>query len=279
MELINLNGLRRRSMVEWLEWAYQRELPKEGGGADTGVAPGPAGYGNAFGSVTKYGELLAHVQEDRVNRYGLVPLGQDEGPPHPLAVAIGKAVDGLADMDIVRDEDWQPCGDNGPLDLGVHHADVTARAWDLVKRRPLLSLVITHAVLGTRPPCPDVVFKARPVHKNGRPAWFRKTTIAQEGLVGEKHHREIEVDGYNPRARRPYADAYQKTELVPDPAADIAARIERELWGVALFAVGDAVCAAVDGFIDLWATDCPAFDDGGVVLPAVTIVTAPAVNA
>lgn len=219
-----------------LRWAYQDELPKE-----QVVAKGPMGHGVAWDSVSTFGQYLTDIDtEDRRNGYGCVPDVGSASGPHPDAIRIHKAVTGLDDaLQVSMPEDWAPIPDLG--DLGPAGADVVQRGLaKLVSvdgrgnerlRKTPRQLVEFHAMVGGRPDWVGEKPVRRFVSEFGKPKWFRKVTIPT-GPDG--HPYVIEVDGRDPRRKRPYPDAYRKEYLEPDPAEVVYDRALYQVWHAAL---------------------------------------------
>jgi hypothetical protein len=100
------------------------------------------------------------------------------------------------------------------------------------------AIVVKYAVLGG---APDWELERTRLeverHDNGRPKWFR-LVMRWEGDVGGNPElgswHDVEGDGFNAKARRPYPEAYRICRLEPDPTPAIQGRIEYELWRSAL---------------------------------------------
>ncbi|MBP2147945.1 hypothetical protein [Xanthobacter flavus] len=243
-----------------LRWAYRDELPKAAAeGDETFVFRLRTGWGG----VEKMGELLALVQEpDMCNRFGLFPDAM-EREPHPDAVAVFDAVERLGELVYAMPEEWNPLEDLG--DLGADGPAAIARGIGLLTttkafdaagaevsahampgesgavrkvqqmRRSPARIVIRHALLGGCPPWEaERPERAVVMHPMGRgPAWFRKITVTSDGAFAPARY-EVEVDGFDYSRRRPYADAYQKTFLDPDPVDIVVSRAEYEIWHACL---------------------------------------------
>lgn len=237
-----------------LRWAYREELPKA---AVERAAPmgrvAPAGHRNAYDAVARAGELLAVIQEpDVVNRYGVLPL-LDRAPddPHPDAIAVSDAVEALAKVGAYMPEGWSPLSDMG--DLGPEGEAAIVRGMALLTtdalgghvqlRRPLSRLVIRHALLGGEPVWQAERPERRTIMEYGRAKWFRRITMVTDGAFGPATY-EVEIDGFDFKRRRPYADAYRKVVLVPDPAEVVRARAEYELWHGALVMIAEDLAGA-----------------------------------
>lgn len=239
-----------------LRWAYREELPKAAAGGDETIV---FRLRTGWGGVEKMGELLALVQEpDVCNRFGLFPDAM-EREPHPDAVAVFEAVEALGCLVYEMPEGWNPIADLGDLGADGPAAIMrgvslltTTKAFDaegeevsahalpsesgavrkvVQMRRSPARIVIRHALLGG---CPtwesERPERAVVMNSMGRgPAWFRKITVTSDGAFAPARY-EVEVDGFDYSRRRPYADAYQKTFLDPDPVDVVVCRAEYEIW-------------------------------------------------
>ena len=115
------------------------------------------------------------------------------------------------------------------------------RAWDMVVEasrgigdvpRPLQgrasSIVVRTCITGVWPEwrgkAPSVVPDVWP---NGSPKWLRmvRRAVAWDGQGEPVRWDEVEVDGFDPKGRRPYRDAWRSERLTPDPAPVLADRI------------------------------------------------------
>ncbi|MGA2491866.1 MAG: hypothetical protein ABSF67_02820 [Roseiarcus sp.] len=215
-----------------LRWAYREELPKrEFGGAD------------GANWLATYVELGTRID---VNAFGVVPyaIGSD-APPHPDAVKLWQAVQALDALEIEAPEGWNPIADLG--DLGALGAAAVAKAFAAEtvvgvdgKRRFKVKpsrLIVHFAVLGDQEEWRAEPTTIATVTENGKPKWFRRQTVwVDRGRFAEQnlgHWAEVEVSGVD-KKRRPYADAYRKYFLDPDPQAAIIARMEWQLWRSAI---------------------------------------------
>lgn len=232
----------------FLSWAYCEELPKA---EATTVEIGSAVMGSCWDAVSRQGELMADtVSDGRLNSYGVVPLSASYGaPPHPDAFVLHDHVKLLAGMDLDLPGEWSPLEGLG-LSEG-EQADAVARAMPRIAilqgdrlrlRFKPVELLRRFAILRSAPSWDFERPKARFVMLHGKPAWFRKVPI--EGAFGQLH--EQEVDGYNPKAKRPYVGAYRKTVLDPDPALAAIDRAEYEVWHAALGLVVESLRASGD---------------------------------
>jgi len=229
-------------------WAVRDELPKVGADVVGGWirASAPTGCTSPARAAATAGALGASI-EARTNRFGVVPdmgaLGRME--PHPAALVIGEALLGLDSIEPAGFAEWDAFADldtlssdpiAGPL-LARARTDAQGRAGAFARMiGALSSLMVKRAVLG--PPqgwdCGEVT--AEVIKDRGKPCWFR--TVARPSQWNE--HGEVtatemvEVDGFNPKTRRPYADAYRRHVLSPDPLLVALARAEWQLWRAAL---------------------------------------------
>lgn len=236
----------RVDIEKLLTWAYREELPK--------AAPEAGGYGIGFrggwDAVTAFGELAADVD---VNRYGVVSDRGATEAPHPDALIIAEAVAGLEGLVIDMPDGWCPdarlgLGADGPaLFAWAMEAAMTRVDGKWRPRRTARQLVEFHAIMGSRPdwrggPC------ARDVERNdnGVPRWYRMVIEDRDGVP-----TPLEVDGFNPSSRRPYANAYRKTVWRPDPLPILVARFEYALWRSAL---DDLVAVVAGRLVDHVAT-------------------------
>lgn len=218
-----------------LRWAYVDELPN--GEVDR---VGPASTISNWSSAANYLELLADVDSADVrNIYGLAPT-RLEREPHPDAVTVFHAVSTLEGALFDAPAGWNPLDDMG--DLGEDGAAAIQRGLARLTttvdgetrlRRPVVNLVLRHAICGGAPVWEAEPSEAKLVTANGKPCWFRKIVEEVPGAFGPVR-LEVEVDGYDGRRQRPFPGAYRKTVLVPDPAEAVAARAEYQLWHAAL---------------------------------------------
>lgn len=208
-----------------LTWAFRGELPKaqcDGTGLPAltgGFDPISAWVGDGAPEV---------VSDGRLNAYGLMPDRYASAEPHPDAIAVFRAVQGLADCALEMPEGWNPFADMPGAAWGARCA---AEALNRLIARPAL-LVRKHAILGG---VPDWGAQAqapveRKVMERGQVKWFRQVQVTDSlGLP-----MTIEMDGRDRLRRRPFPDAYTKTEIVPDPVPLAILRAEYQLWRAAL---------------------------------------------
>lgn len=177
------------------------------------------------------------------NAYGVVPDPTKMQVTTPAdAVAIHEAVQALDDLVVRMPDDW--CGFS---DVALHdcrpavEAAVRAKvvSADGEPRRRLSQVVRTVAILGL----PDLRLEEPErrveVRANGQPRWFRRvSSVDAAGLP-----YEVELDGYDAKAKRPFDGAYQKPFLDPDPVGVLVDRCWAELWRAAI----DELFLALDG--------------------------------
>lgn len=237
--------MKRIDIEALVRWAYRDELPKVAASAPT-FAPVMR---PAWDAIAKLGTLGTVIQE---NRYGVVALPCASDEPHPDALAVADAVARLDALVFDIPEGWAPLSDMG--DLGALGASAVAQGLASLTttdetgatrlRRPLSRLVIRQAVLGVAPEwrseVPSVVLVTK---SGGGPAWFRRVAMVGDGAFGPATY-EVEVDGFDHRRRRPYADAYQKRFLDPDMVPLVTSRAEHELWQGALSMLADDLAEA-----------------------------------
>lgn len=237
----------------FLSWAYCEELPKA---EVTSVDIGSAVMGSSWDAVSRQGELMAEMVSDgRLNSYGVVPLAANYGaPPHPDAFVLHRFVGELAAMDLDLPDGWSPLDGLGLSE--EEQGEAVARAMPRIAtlqgdrlrlRFKPVELIRRYAILRQAPSWEFERPKARFVMLHGKPAWFRKVQV--EGTFGQMHERE--VDGRNPKSRRPYTGAYRKTVLEPDPALAVVDRAEYEVWHSALGLLVESLraCGELSGHI------------------------------
>jgi hypothetical protein len=251
-----------------LEWAWRDELPKMS--SNPAAAGYAIGYGNAFSSILAFGEI-GTVVDRQPNRFGCIPFDVP-GWPHPDALLLAEAVEGLADCTVDVPAGWHPMPEIAAIGegLGVRCvADAVEKATEpdgaggrRFKMRADL-LVIRYAILGLVPnwrmaETPQLRYEA---HDNGRDRWFVKRETRQ--VIGSKADGtdlvevvNVEVEGWSARLRRPVAGAYRKPYLDPDPVPVMVARAEYEIFAAAMCMLHDDLAGRL-GTIDLVATDWP----------------------
>ncbi len=236
MKTIGIEGL--------LRWAYLEELQH----GEVNARPCPAEPKPAWQVYDNWQKLGTSVQDGDVrNVYGVPPSNSDR-EPHPDAVAVFQAVTTLEGALFLAPDGWSPGlwleahGAQGceavrrALDGLVTDVRVNERSSRVVRRmrRPVLSLVLRHAICGGAPCWEGEAPVAKPLtYDNGKPRWFLTECVTEQGAFGPVV-TSVEVDGYDRRCGRPYRGAYQKMRLVPDPVSLITERAEYELWHAAL---------------------------------------------
>ena len=224
-----------------LSWAFLEELPKRE------VRPARPASGRRpqtlARSSVRADTLVQAMMEMPVNRFGVVRDLGSFGEPHPDAVAIGEAVNGLGALAIEFPPDWRPLpelhGLHPEVTRLVDEATVAARTrvgrGGTFLGTSLPALVRRHALARTTPdwrvPIPELRYRT---HPNGQPMWFVRRLRWEKSADGRDVQAEVEEDGFNARGRRPYGDAYRKPYLRPAPDDLIMARGAYELWHAAL---------------------------------------------
>jgi hypothetical protein len=237
----------RRTMTidKAVAWAYRDELPKgQGVPGHYGAVPGEAWRG-----IGRFGESLAVIDQDRVNRYGVVADLAAMTAPHDDALAIHEAVMELDALEVGLPDDWHPIADAG---LGAEALPVVAAAFrkltvtgrdGMVRPREAMSELMRRcAILGAPDWTLTPPVKREVTHDNGRPRWFRKVAMVSDGAFAPASYT-IEVDGFDAKRRRPHPDAYRKFEWDPDPTDAAVERGRYELWRAGL----DALVEMLDG--------------------------------
>ncbi|MFG1246781.1 hypothetical protein [Xanthobacter flavus] len=266
-----------------LRWAYREELPKAAAAGSRLVV----GFKTGWGGVERFGELLAVIDEPDIrNRYGLVPDGTASTDPHPDAVRVHDAVMALRRCELEVPEDWNPIADMG--DLGPEGAAAVVRGLAgmtiindkgaRVLRRSVARIVIRQAILGGAPDWEGETPERHVVCAHGKPQWFRREVVVTDGAFGPASH-EIEVDGFNHSRRMPYADAYTKMVLDPDPAPVVQGRAEYELWRGALDLLAEDLAEGLEAHkvlpSDRSARPWEAPDPERRILPSLLVPPAP----
>ena len=221
--------MKNKTIEELLSWAFVHELTK-GGGA-VGLESGNSAWATIIGLGTRI---------DTFRKPG-EPVGMviEQGEPHDDAVAVGRAVAELANCEVMIPEGWNALADWPDTD-GLADA-VVARAVEQYRLRPfhhraemLVATIIGQAILGKEMDWAADPSPIRMVERGGKPAWFVRRTIA--GELGASY--VAEVDGFNPRTKRPQPDAYRKYELSRDPLGDILGRLSYQAWVACLRHLG-----------------------------------------
>lgn len=243
--------MKRKMDIETaLRWAVRDELPK----AKFVNVGEVAAIASSWGAIDSYAELLTKIDS---NRYGVVPDILALTPPHPDAIRLGEAVRALDGLALGVPEGWNPIAEFGGL--GGLAAAAVAKALEAetivdragerrFKQRPSM-LIIHHAVFGGVPDWRCEAPEAKPICENGKSKWFRIVQVWASGDHGKAefgHWRDVEVDGFNARSRRPYPQAYRKYQLEPDPHLAIVGRINYEIWRSALDLLVDELASGLD---------------------------------
>jgi hypothetical protein len=253
--------MKRMTIEAAVAWAVRDELPKVGADAvgQWVRASAPNGVSSPALAAHAAGSLGASV-DARTNRYGVVPdfgaLGRIN--PHPAALALGEAMLALDAVQPGGFAEWEAFDDLADLAgdaiaaplLDAARKDAQAQAGTMARMiGGLSSLMVKRAVLGAPRgwACGEV--RAEVVcGSTGQPCWFRVVRLpAQWNEEGEvTRWSEVEVDGYNAKAKRPYPEAYRKHRLIPDPLCVVMARAEWQLWRAALDVLAEDMVAQGD---------------------------------
>lgn len=229
-----------------LAWTYREELPKAGAArALTGI-----GFGRAHRAVERFGEYLTLIDCQDINRFGVVSDLMAMEEPDADAITVFEAVTALDEIEVELPDGWNPLGDMDGIDAEL--PGLLARALDRVTvvdsagaRRLKVgpgALVTRHAIMGDEPAWQaDQPERKIVIGPKGAPAWFRRILV--ETSAGPM---DQEVDGYDQKGKRPFAGAYRKTFLEPDPLPAAQARAEYEVWHSAL----EYLAAVLDGELE-----------------------------
>jgi hypothetical protein len=225
--------MKQIAIIQLLEWAYRHELPKAerpGGGLGASTS-------SSWGMVYELG-ILGTVIDASINGYGVVPAYMDEGDPHPDALLVGEAVAGLAGARISIGEDWSPFPDWADAD-GLVAACVARVRPRLAAMggQEIQAMLIARAVLGRKPDWRGEEPGRAMVMRGATPGWFMK----EIGKDAYGNSVEREVDGFNPRSRRPRPGAYRKYRLTEDVAGLAIDRFRRTVWALAVRHVAQEV--------------------------------------
>lgn len=238
-------AVRKMTMEQALAWAYREELPKAQLSRRDGALAGQRG---GWDGVAAYGAYLTLIDTSPrpENAYGLVPDFSATEGPHPDAIRIHEAVMALDDQPMTLPVGWYPlddicdrAGEMGALGLDAVERALARIAPDIKDGKRVLrikpaALIRKHAILGGTPEWQGEVPEIKPVLEYGKQKWFMRQQVmltpADEVLGVEATYLEMEVDGYNKAAQRPYHGAYQKWRLEPDSVPVVEGRAEYELW-------------------------------------------------
>ncbi|WP_139315225.1 hypothetical protein [Mongoliimonas terrestris] len=234
-------------------WAYCEGLtagPVHGGGILQSFGPGRIVGGHEAAS------MVARLWALPDNVFGVLPDPTklyDE--PNPDAVKIHEAVQGLDKLDVTMPEAW--CGfedvelyDCRPAVEAAVRAGVVAMGGK--PRRRMSQVICTAAILGLPDLRLDAPERRVQTRANGQPRWFRR--VAAVDACGLPY--DVELDGYDARAKRPFEGAYQKPYLDPDPVGVLVDRCWAELWRAALDELHEVLAGTLDE-IDLLPSALP----------------------
>lgn len=226
---------RTMAIEDALIWTYRDELPKT-----PRLRTGPMLPERAWASVEEFAELLTVIDEP-VNGFGVLEDGRATVGPHPDALAIHAAVVRLgAEMEVTFPPDWSPISDLGDLgelgDLAVAKAVHDLQAARVIHGNRLRwspQVVVVRAAIIARDPDWEIEpVEVVEVKSFGKPKWFRMVTIPDPYCEGSSY--SYETDGYDPKRKRPFPDAYKKATLDHDLASGIVDRAVYEIWRAAL---------------------------------------------
>jgi hypothetical protein len=222
-------------IVQLLEWAYRHELPKaeRAGGGMGASAP------SSWGMVYNLG-ILGTVIDAPINGYGVVAIGMDEGDPHPDALKVGEAVARLATARISIGNDWSPFPEWADADgLVAETVNRIRPRLASLSGKEIQAMLIARAVLGRKPDWRGEEPGRAMMMRGGTPGWFMK----EIGKDAYGNRTEREVDGFNPRSRRPRPGAYRKFRLSTDVSGLAIDRFRRTVWALAVRHVAQEVAA------------------------------------
>lgn len=216
------------TIEELLSWAFVHELPKGGG------VEGLVNSNSAWSSILLGTRVSSSSSGGSFGGNYFI----EQGEPSDDALAVGEAVRDLRHLDMVVPAGWYPLEDWATDAQSADLArEAVRRVLDRLAKRPaasqtehLVSLVVGTAVLGRDPDWQAPMPKVRMVERGGMPAWF--VTRDQKDSFGRA--MRVELDGRNPKSRRPLPGAYRKFEFSIDPAGDIMGRLDYQLWVAAL---------------------------------------------
>ncbi|KTQ99434.1 hypothetical protein NS365_23100 [Aureimonas ureilytica] len=218
-----------------LAWALVEEMPKQArflraGDGDFVSAP------SAWASI----ERLA-ILGVRVDTSGAAPIDRLPEPAHPDALVVDEAVRALASAELTMPEGFDALGDCIGL-TEAERAEAHQAGWDIACARGsrLMALVVRRVWAGGEPTWRDHgPIQRRPmIGPNGKARWFR---MINEAAGPGMPARPREVDGRNPKTRKPYPGAYHRFTLHPHPLVLVGERIEYQAWALALRMVADQV--------------------------------------
>lgn len=212
-----------------LGWAFIHELPKGGG------VEGLANVHSAWRTICDLGVRIDHGSASRPGGDLSDNFLIEQGEPHEDALTVGRAVAGLARCEVDFPEPWNPLADwSDPHGLAPAAVEVARHRWEQRGRRQrgewLVSLVAGTAVLGREPAWAAEEPAVRLAERGGSPAWF----IIRQVAHGDGRTYAMEVDGRNPRTRKPLPGAYRRHIFSTDPTGDIMGRLDYQMWIAAL---------------------------------------------
>lgn len=214
---------------ELLTWAFVHELPKGGG------VEGLANVHSAWRTICDLGVRIDHGSASRPGGDLSDNFLLEQGEPHEDALTVGRAVAGLARCEVRFPDAWNPMADwTDPHGLTAVAVETARKRWQARDTRQrgewLVSLVAGTAVLGREPAWEAEEPAVRMVERGGSPAWF----IIRQVAHGDGRTYAMEVDGRNPRTRKPLPGAYRRHIFSTDPAGDIMGRLDYQMWIAAL---------------------------------------------
>lgn len=229
-----------------IEWAAREEWPK---------VPAPAGnMASAESALAQMADLGIRVS---VNAYGVVPDMVWAGGPHAAAALLHRIITSLGDLDIDGEgvdlmTDWPAEGEEAAMlaeaaQRGLRQMTASGG----ITGRRLGDLLLRCAISGP----PKGWAAPRPAFDvlrgdDGRAKWFRMVDqpVAFDAKGKPTAFERCELDGWDKSNWRPYAGAYHKHTLSPDPAPVARARAEWQLWRAALDLVHAVIDAGQIGF-------------------------------
>ncbi|MDP2618605.1 MAG: hypothetical protein Q8P46_00270 [Hyphomicrobiales bacterium] len=240
-----------------IRWSWREELPKAQ--ALGGFTTRPTWSQPGWAAISKAGVYGVPIQETDIrNRYGVVPDFTADRNPHPDATTVWWQVQDLAHLTLTIWEDWNPIDELGlpearaeaavakavdrlcfrqgpvsqaePVNYSLRNWRVANREQGFALRKSATEVVLHYATMGNAPEWKTEQPQLKTVSERGKPKWFRRETIIQEDTGAY----EIEIDGYNKKAQRPYDDAYLKHYYDPDLTDIIEMRAEYEIWHAAI---------------------------------------------
>ena len=227
-----------------LRWAFRDELPKVAA-LNRDEVDVPRHPGIAARDRSEVSNDVQIMMSLSTNCFGVLPAVGVRGSAHPDAIAIGDAVAALDGMVLGVPEGWKPLAEMDDLSPEVTRlvqVAVDGIAGEVEGGRRLFGMrpsfvVQRYALSGRAPAWQAEVPAVKIVSAFGKPKWFVTRTNWSKSVDGRDVALDVEEDGYNATAKRPYADAYRKLYLSPDPTPAIRARAEYELWHASLDAL------------------------------------------